>query len=90
MAACKITVAPHAGKEEKHAFSVSQRGWKEATRRAKNLASSGVDNTIFLACARGDIRIAQCSNVTGELKCRLDAEIGGNSTRVLAGGKRKR
>lgn len=90
MKACKFVVSPssqrHASgeayKTQRHEHPMSQRGWRDAVRQAKSGSASGEASTIFLACARGDIRIADCSGV--ENSCRMSPEIGGSSTRVLA------
>jgi len=93
--ACKIVVHPHAKRKasgepyhtQTHAHPVSQRGWRDAVRQAEGGAIRGESSTIFLSCPRGDIRIAQCSDIntrSGGRLCALDAAIGGSSTRVLA------
>jgi len=95
MGACKFVVAPGAiatGPSE-HRYPVSQRGWLDAVRHAKSGAHKGGSSTIFLACAGGDVRVASCSDINarhGGSVCRLDAEIGGKSTRVLAGARKKK
>jgi len=82
--ACKISVAPWVATGpraiSKAVYPVSQRGWLDAVDHAKK-----GDATIFLVCDRGEIRLADCS----DYKCRLQPDLGGRSTRVLAGRRKK-
>ncbi len=101
MAGCKIVVHPHAlrkasgepYKTKTHRHPVSQRGWADAVRQAEGGAARGESVAIFLACPRGELRIAECSDINardGGRLCRLDAALGGRSTRVLAGARKRR
>lgn len=93
--ACKIVVAPHserkasgeAYKTKRHSYPVSQRGYRDAIRHAKSGTYRGESSTVFLSCPRGDIRLLHCSDIGGAT-CKPDAELGGKSTRVLAGKRR--
>jgi hypothetical protein len=83
MASCKIVVAPHVATgpyaTSRQTFAVSQRNWRKAVDHART-----GDTTIFLVCDKGELRVAACH----EAKCRLDADLGGDSPRVIAGRRR--
>jgi hypothetical protein len=90
--ACKITVAPWVATGpravSKAAYPVSQRGWVDAVEHARK-----GDATIFLVCARGEIRLADCSETNFKnhgMSCRLGIGLGGRSTRVIAGHRKTR
>ena len=85
MASCKIIVAPHVATgpnaTSRKTFNVSQRSWRNAVDHAKT-----GDTTIFLVCDKGTLRVAACH----EAKCRLDADLGGDSSRIIAGRRSKK
>ncbi len=98
---CKIVVIPHAErkasgeayKTKRTVHPVSERGWKGAVRQATGAAARGETTSILMMCPRGELRLAQCSDIHqrhGGRLCVLDVELGGNSTRVLAGPRRRR
>jgi len=91
MAQCKIVVAPHVSRgpraTSRRTFNVSQQSWKRAVDHAKT-----GDTTVFLSCDDGELRIATCTETNMNLHgtfCRLDADLGGNSSKIIAGRRRK-